>query len=873
MSNLKKIVALALVFAFAFTMFAAAATDFTDADKITQTEAVGTLEALGIMKGYPSGAFDPDKIVTRAEMAKMIYVLRNGGKDDGATYFQGSTFLTDIAGHWAEGYINYCYSLGIVSGTPSGTFLPDNPVTGLEAAKMLLVCLGYDSERDGFVGNAWKLNVASCASSKGLFTEYTPNFDTGAPRQFAAQMIYNALSADTVAVSAVGILVDGPTLGNKYMDLQEVTGYLVSAGNLAVPYTNNAGALMAAGAASKTTVTLYYANAANIWGTQTWSFETDASLVGQEVTLLYKNDAKNTVYNIYATSKNNVADLNYGDITVDGTTTTKFKYSGYAMTDNTQTIVVTNNTPAAAYATNFTTEGFGTDSGYTVKLIDNNNDGKYEYAFKTEAGLNKISAIGSDSYSLVGTIAGTKTIKDSVLYEGYAKDDIVFAYTDAASGKTILTKAEPVEVTIGGFSGTSYMIDGALVKQSAQSAAQTAAVGLSSAAPAGSDVGKTIKIYKQGKYWIGTKSTAVAPSNYCMQVANAAASGYNTQIKVLLADNTLKTYTVDGDSSVKPAAGTGINTMYTYTITDAGNIKLKALDADGTTTGGVTTYGEAAAAKLAYDNTTKIVTASNCATAAGDGNYKFASDSVVFVMSTTAHASDAAVFWKAYKGSEISADLTGGYDAATQAVATSYEDIFAIQSVSGVKYITMAKIITNAAAPSTGESDKMYGFITSAYVGKNADNKDTHYYTIWDGTKSISAEIVDSTPGNLVATKSCVQFSFKSGSDTVLAAQPTVYPTTAGVAGIGGYKVVAINGNDLTVSDGTSEFIYALTSDTKIIYINKSAGAGVETGSIVPYDTIADKRNVVLTIGAPGSTTANKLQIVAIFVDINNNIE
>ena len=53
----------------------------------------------------------PTQRVTRAQMAKMIYVLRTGNSDASA-YNDDKTSFTDIGSHWARGYIKYCQSLG-----------------------------------------------------------------------------------------------------------------------------------------------------------------------------------------------------------------------------------------------------------------------------------------------------------------------------------------------------------------------------------------------------------------------------------------------------------------------------------------------------------------------------------------------------------------------------------------------------------------------------------------------------------------------------------------------------------------------------------------------------------------------------------------
>ena len=61
-------------------MFAGAA--FTDsADIKVDADVVDTLVSLGIVEGFEDGSFQPNGTVTRAQMAKMIYVLRTGNSE------------------------------------------------------------------------------------------------------------------------------------------------------------------------------------------------------------------------------------------------------------------------------------------------------------------------------------------------------------------------------------------------------------------------------------------------------------------------------------------------------------------------------------------------------------------------------------------------------------------------------------------------------------------------------------------------------------------------------------------------------------------------------------------------------------------------
>ena len=204
MKKLKRIAALTLAAACAATVCAGAA--FTDQSDIkVDSRVIDTLVEKNVIKGYENGSFQPNETVSRAEMAKMIYVLRtNGGTDavlrtnggtDAATYAEKmSTNFNDVNNHWASGYIKYCYAYGIVAGKSSTVFAPDAPVTTVEAAKMLLVYSGVDAAQSGLTGAQWKANTMKLADQDGLLKGVEADIDAPLPRQYAAQMIYNELA-------------------------------------------------------------------------------------------------------------------------------------------------------------------------------------------------------------------------------------------------------------------------------------------------------------------------------------------------------------------------------------------------------------------------------------------------------------------------------------------------------------------------------------------------------------------------------------------------------------------------------------------------------------------------------------------------------
>lgn len=205
MRNLKRVLSLALASVMLLGMMVIGAgaadktaADLTDMDKVTNTEAVNLMVDLGIIEGKPDGSFAPTEGVDRATMAKLITYIMMGDVD--AAIFEGTvTDLTDIDTNWAEGYIKYCYSNGIISGDGQGHFFPTQGVTVVQAAKMLLVALGYDADNRGYQSNSnWSVNIMKDAQTTGLMDGISATATDSLTRDGAAQMIFNALFANTV---------------------------------------------------------------------------------------------------------------------------------------------------------------------------------------------------------------------------------------------------------------------------------------------------------------------------------------------------------------------------------------------------------------------------------------------------------------------------------------------------------------------------------------------------------------------------------------------------------------------------------------------------------------------------------------------------
>ena len=215
-----------LLVAVAAINLSVAAAEFTDAGDIQQVEAVETLVELGVLNGKEDGSFDPQGPVTRAEMCKIVTALLNGGKiprfedpDHPRTIFA----YPDISGHWARYLIDYCHALEIISGRPNGNFDPDGTVTGREAAKMLLVTLGYSADQEGYTGTNWASAVDQRAEALGLYKgQDLETLDEPLDREDTAFMVYQALQAEMVNYGEAIERSDGS--GWEWVEYDEATG-------------------------------------------------------------------------------------------------------------------------------------------------------------------------------------------------------------------------------------------------------------------------------------------------------------------------------------------------------------------------------------------------------------------------------------------------------------------------------------------------------------------------------------------------------------------------------------------------------------------------------------------------------------------------
>ena len=440
-------------------MFAGAA--FTDqADIKVDADVVDTLVSLGIVEGFEDGSFQPNGTVTRAQMAKMIYVLRTGNSDASAYNDEKSSF-TDINGHWARGYIKYCQSLGIIAGKSNTKFVPNEKVSAQEAAKMLLVTLGYNAQKAGLVGTGWASKTNALADEAGLLEDVNTSFTAACPRQYAAQLIYNAIDAKTVVLrdgeytdqTAMG--VDNKTVGEKYMGLKKTVGTLEK-----VAKTSGKDTYELTIANVNTTDSTDGKNAVKAFTKVAKDY---SALKYNTVKVLYK--AKDDVYGVFATDDNTVQTGVLADLKMDSTNKVKLDGTKYDLADAAKTTVYVDGKPVtksgettiqdwvAKYGDK-DTNNFAIPymKGTKVELLATNGSSDYSILNVTTYEIGKVTYVGSD-YINVTTKGGvaTQSVKrsnDDFNYPSDIKKDDYVVVTKSgnyADKKGLIEKATIVE--------------------------------------------------------------------------------------------------------------------------------------------------------------------------------------------------------------------------------------------------------------------------------------------------------------------------------------------------------------------------------------------------------------------------------------------
>ena len=886
-------------------MVVGAGAAFSDQSKIKNTEAVDACTALNIIGGYPDGSFKPEGNITRAEVTKMICVALNGGKNPAVSTNTTPTF-SDVRNNanaaWAEGYIESCAAQGIVSGVGGGKFAPNGNVTGVQLAKMLLVSLGYKSENEGFTGNAWATNVNVRAAQKGLY-DGLEKMDTSAAltRDNAAQMVWNALNAYeveykttlvadskgqlssqiTVQDKVVGSTNDKITLLEDKYEADTAIGTFAGNsdvtnckdGNIQITDATINGATVKVGNSNKTTFQFKY--------------DLDLKYLGEEVKVLYKDskdgvdgqlDDKDTIYGVYVTGATTVYNITKDDLQDPSTSDLnagkiKFNDKTYEVAGNlaSDAVVVNTNYGAdkvtASTASATTKAGFAAyinnnlkaQSGDTIKFVCNN-DGKITKAYVVTSKLAKVNSVNSTKVSLSGV--GSIEFADNNIYKDIKKDDVVVVTTYYKSSATaddaysIVTKAETVTGKLTGYKGTGATVEKVTVDGKAYKVAdKNLTASLTDdykTTLADNNINDTVTLYLVNGY-VDAIDAPDSASNYAyVEQANTntgnAGDISEFKMKVILADGTEKTVTVDKDS--KSAAR-------------GSDVEVTTTNGSKTTTTTVTKIQAGDLVKYASINDSNVmdldsVIYKNTVGKNGNGStIVYDKDTKTFdgVMTD----SDAVLFVKTAGGDYYAYNLRSLNNIK---VPAGTKNFYSVKNNDGK---VEAAVVELDGKPSGATADTVYGIVTDKAGIEKINDDYQMVYTVANN----EGEYTVYMPTSATLEEGDIVYFDQSADKTYSKTDVKKITTGLYAKELDKDKVLSYYTSVTKTADGYVGYDLqnvALDSDAKIVYVDQDNDkAGTDIG-VTEFDKINGYANIAIVKGTDG-------KIDAIIVESSNETD
>ena len=782
-------------------------------------------------------------------MAKMIYVLRTG-KSDASAYNDDKTSFTDIGSHWARGYIKYCQSLGIIAGKSNTIFAPNATVTAQEAAKMLLVTLGYDATKAGLVGAGWAAKTNALADENGLLEDVNTSFTGPCPRQYAAQLIYNAIDTPTVVWRDDAYTNtnynddDNKTIGEKYMGLHSVEGILTSFSKEDGKDTYGA---------TVSSITKQDGSKKGNLIEKSEDFTKIAkdygSLKNNKVKVLYKETDK--VYGVFAlTDSNRVLNALLGEF---GTSSDKLKLDGtkYTIADaetvklDGKTVYVasdakvgftTDETKAAAYVkdkhagttagiVNYVKAAKGLTKAFDASAISNSDNNKINLLDVKSFAIAQVTYVGKDyinvSYKNSSNTQGFESkLKDddAVWYNGIAKDDYVAvtAKVNSSEDKVAVTKLDVVNgkitTTKNAIADDDYKvtIDGTTYEKAGVSASDAADLTLNA----------TVSIVVKGGYCL-LVDDADAGSKDLALMTGLYSEGNKYKATLLKTDGSEETVTLKKSDGINGAAVTDANLfdgtettgskakacqLVTYTKSGS-EYKLKVIGATISGSEYKASYNMYAPYTTAKDNYVDNNRLQKGAVQAINEN------AVVFVRYDT-----------------DSFKVVTGKDLRDWKDSTKFYSYVLADESNGVNYakVVYADLGTGKVK---GGTDVNYGYVFEATKSTDADETDYNVFQIWNGSETIEVWTED---GDTVERGNVIKYSLDGTVEnhTKISIDDTFEKNAAKTG-------VVLNGDYNSKLDGTAYF--AETTDKKDYVVKKDV-------TFTPYTFDHDDDSIILFV-------------------------
>jgi hypothetical protein len=738
-------------------------------------------------------------------------------------------------------------------------------VTATQAAKMLLVALGYNADVEKYNGSNWSLYVNVQANQDGLYKDIE-DIDTGAAltRDNAAQMVWNTIQAYTIQKTSEINRNDG-TISDIYSKsshdmLEDMYDGEIEKGVLdEFSYNSN------------DEEWTYTVNKVHVTSKVDYT-----ALLGQKVKAVYKYDKnakENTAYGIFATDSEvvlsgTVADLPKMTNSADTSFkigSTKYKLEGtlestpvYQFTDTfgfdfiPEVKNANDNVTTTAVNTLWALAGQATVGDSTVNVtaydaqnftaVDKDGNGKIDFFMIAPFTVAKVSYVGSDKFRLAGD-STDYNLDDVNVYSGIAKDDFVIftAAANTADETDTFVKADKISGEVKKVDGSDIMIDdtwytvddsyGAISGGAAKNKVTSAAAKLTDA------------VVVNGFVFYVDKADATSIEDFAVVIATEAGGVGGSQAKLLFSDG--KKEVVSTDKSYAAAyntSGAQTNTNYlangtlvTYSKNSDGDYILKAATINDGSNYDLCAAGADAAA---------VSKVSNSSDKAGyiDGAY-VDDDAVIFIKyKTDSYKVVTGAQVKKMDISDFDTNFTNGYILATKTNGSNHVDMAYVSTVTGTDI---------------NDADTYYGYVTAVANIQNADKEKVKSVTVWtaDGEKSFETAASSTTGADKIVKRNVIEYKLNADGEIseVVNGWDVDGTNTISYNGTDAAATVAITSlsptlkvqlesdtsaldNLNTETNSNREDYMDLDSDTVYIYIENTDAKGMEKVDISTAD-------------------------------------
>ncbi len=481
-------------------------TNSYDTDKY-YARALTLCSALGVITGYDDGSVKPEATVTRAEMAAIVLRLL----DTAASSAYNNSFNDVTSEHWAADTVQTAAEMSIINGMGDGSFKPDGEVTYEQAVKMIVCALGYETEAklsgtypngylneaksldllkntNGTVGKALERGEVIKLAYNALLTGYKTLSGTdsnGNPEYSATETL---AKAKYDVIDEKGILVATPkiTLSSSYDEILDT--------QIVIDDTIFDTELTGLEDYVGTQVTYYYKEDSktgdkNIIAVSTSTTKSESVMVDTEYIDEVKGFEKGEGQITMETGHGSKKDCSNAKIMYNGTELTAAKYEAAKELSANSNRFYNRDSEGVAGDRKTFNELIDPDNG-TVKLLDSDGDGKYDYVFVED--YETMVVTSATNTSVKGKIYNSSTsmsldvdtdsnvdlkittIKggDEVKPRNLSKDDVVSVLRslDNQTIKLVVTGESIVgtatsrttrdDKLIASISGTEYVVDG-----------------------------------------------------------------------------------------------------------------------------------------------------------------------------------------------------------------------------------------------------------------------------------------------------------------------------------------------------------------------------------------------------------------------------